>query len=82
MSLDEKKMLCVVVNDSQGHLDMIEEVPSMSTNITTTPDREKGDTVFRLSLPKNSVGGEQPVANYICSPQLRPIPMVSGHERV
>jgi hypothetical protein len=81
MSFDEKKAFCVVIKDNHGYLDMLEEVIPMSTNITTASDREQGDTVFRVPLLKNSLV-EQPVANYICNPQLRPIPMVSWLERI
>lgn len=78
MDLDNKNALCVVIKDSNGYLDTVEEVSTLSTNITSASDRERGDTVFRVALPKNSLF-EVPVATYLCNPQLRPIPMVSKY---
>ena len=66
---------CVVVQDQQGNLASLDEVHTLSSNISTTSDIEAGDTVFRVNLPENSLL-EVPVASYTCNPQLRPIPMV------
>lgn len=80
MIFDSDTAFCVVVKDSHGYIDNLEEVHTVSTDITSALDREKGDTVFRVSLPENSLL-EVPVASYICNPQLRPIPMVSRDKK-
>ena len=65
----------VVVKDEQKSLANLEEVHTLSSNVSTTSDIEAGVTVFKVSLPENSLQ-EVPVASYTCNPQLRPIPMV------
>lgn len=87
---NNKTSFCVVVQDPSSNIDQMEEVHTISSNITTAADRQELQTVFRVTLPSQSQSqqsshnnnslttAEVPVASYTCNPQLRPIPMVSS----
>jgi hypothetical protein len=75
LALEDKTSFCVVVQDPLGNIDQLEEVYTVSSDITSETDRDEKQTVFRVTLPQNSLL-EVPVASYTCNPKMRPIPMV------
>ena len=70
---------CLVLRDLLGHIDVLEDRPAVSKDVSKEISRKglhRGDRVVRISLPSTSKGKVLQIARYICHTELRPVPLV------
>jgi hypothetical protein len=72
----------LVLRDLMGHLKNVKDRTDFCQDVTDKVSRQglhKSDRVFRVMLPPNVLAnGEVPIAKYICSSRVRPVPLVRG----
>jgi hypothetical protein len=78
---DLKGPFHVTIRDAMNHLERIEIRPDICRDVSEKISRKglhESDRVLRVTLPPNSINQEIPIARYVCTPTLRPVPMVSN----
>jgi hypothetical protein len=76
---DLKGPFHVTIRDTMNHLERIEIRPDICRDVSEIISRKglhESDRVLRVTLPPNSINREIPIARYVCTPTLRPVPMV------
>jgi hypothetical protein len=76
---DLKAPFHVTIRDTMNHLERIEIRPDICRDVSekiSRKDLHESDRVLRVTLPPNSINQEIPIARYVCTPTLRPVPMV------
>jgi hypothetical protein len=72
---------CLVMRDLLGHMDVLEDRSEVAKDVSNQVSRtslHRTDRVLRVSLPSSATHKEVQVARYICSNQLRSVPLVSN----
>jgi hypothetical protein len=76
---DLKAPFHLTIRDVMNHLERIEIRPDICCDVSekiSRKDLHESDRVLRVTLPPNSINQEIPIARYVCTPTLRPVPMV------
>lgn len=80
----EGNPFCLTLRDPQGHLEYFSEDPGFVDDISLDVkqpfhlDTDSGDRAFRITIPEEDAANNAsiPIATYICSSTLRPIPLL------